>query len=150
MIAAATLLAVSACSSDYPSQHDDRLRKAAGVVTFQINCSKDLWERTRHAGRDSEVKAKSVKDSGNGTVAVSLSGPQLVDYLGVLAFDAYGYSGRDPLSERMYNAIAPEVDKIRGPLKPGDPAPVVTVNDAVGQASPSTSVSSTPSPIKSK
>lgn len=135
-IVAAALLALAACTN-YPDQHEPRLRKAAGVVTFRINCSKDLWERTRRAGYDGEVKAKAVKDIGNGMASVELSGPQLVDYLDVLSDDAFGWHGRDPLSERMYNAIAPVVDKIRGPLTATDPVPEVTLNDVVAPASSS-------------
>ncbi|MEU6431372.1 hypothetical protein ABZ860_36215 [Microbispora sp. NPDC046973] len=147
-IVAAALLTLASCS-DYPEQHQERLRKAAGVVTFQITCSKDLWERTRHVDYSDEVRAKSVKDLGNGVALVSLSGPQLVDYLKVLASDAYGINGRNPLSDRMYQAIAPEVDKIQGPLNPGDPIPAVTLNDAAVPAVSSNSVA-TPAARKSK
>lgn len=146
---AAVLLGMGGCS-DYPSQHDERLRKAAGVVTFRIKCSKDLWERTRDAGSTTEVKAKAVKDIGDGMASVELSGPQLVDYLKVLSDDSFGWdSPSNPLAERMYNAIAPEVDKIRGPLKPGDPVPEVTLNDAAVPA-PSPSAAASPAASKSK
>lgn len=146
VLIAAVLTPLIACSSAYPPQHAERLRKAAGVVTFRITCSKDLWERTRGVDTSRVVTAKSVKDMGDGVALVSLSGPQLVDYLSLLGYSAFDWnSTHDPLSERMYNAIAPEVDKIRGPLKPGDPVPEVTLNDA---AVPTPSSSAAPSKPK--
>ncbi|GIH25131.1 hypothetical protein Aph01nite_34410 [Acrocarpospora phusangensis] len=149
---ALAILAISlaGCGS-YPEQHDERLRKAAGVVTFRITCAKDLWERTSKQPGFVEVKAKSVKDTGVGdsTVVVELSGAQLVDYLELLADWSFSSArSSDPLSERMYNAIAPVVDKISGPLSPGSEPPSVVVNDTAG-GSTSTPIT-TPTPSTSR
>ncbi|GAB3161010.1 hypothetical protein GCM10027161_69700 [Microbispora hainanensis] len=133
-----------ACSTDTPPQHKDRLRKAAGVVAFRIVCVKDLWERTSKAkyGDEETINAK-VTPGSDGTVTVQLTGPQLVDYLSMLEDRAYNDNPAgdpvqgDPLAYRMYNAIAPVIDKIQTAPAPGQPIPEVRVDYGIGTPAPS-------------
>ncbi|MBD2829891.1 hypothetical protein ID875_21220 [Streptomyces globisporus] len=127
----------------------ERLQKAAGLSSFKITCTKDLWERTkdgRKRSEDSHEDAKPRKLDGSsgdrGLVEVTLTGPQLVDYLKALEEDISGGAFADgsieELSRRMYEAIAPVVDRIeRG--KPPTEVPVAVVDDAVGPVKPSSS-----------
>ncbi|WP_031171831.1 hypothetical protein [Streptosporangium roseum] len=134
------LIMLTGCSQT-PAQHDERLRKAAGVTAFRITCTKDMWERTRQT-TTSTVEGKVTPTSKAGVVTVELTGPQLVDYLTKLkhlAFPNLGGSG-DPLARRMYDALAPQVDKIR-PGSAGGPVPQIVLDDVVA---PTTAPSPSP------
>jgi hypothetical protein len=135
-----------------PEEHESRLRKAAGLTTFQIVCVKDLWERTSIGGsNDPEIKAAKVTPGPGSLVTVSLTGPQLVDYLRILGSDAFPKGGgpADPLSLRMYNAIAPVVDKVKEGAPPGQ-VPEVRVDDPVGNSPGSPTPATTSSPTATK
>uniref|UniRef100_UPI003F499D75 hypothetical protein n=1 Tax=Streptosporangium sp. CA-256172 TaxID=3240076 RepID=UPI003F499D75 len=139
--ATVALVALAGCSQT-PPEHDERLRKAAGVTVFRITCTKDMWERTRRLG-DSAVEGKVTSAGKAGVMTVELSGPQLVDYLKTLdhyAFPQMGGKG-DPLSRRMYEALAPQIDKIK-PGTAGGLAPQVVLDDVIA---PTTAPSASPS-----
>lgn len=110
----AALPVMAGCSTT-PKEHPEWLRKAAGVTSFRIQCTKDLWNRTGGLKGESwqtykdPVKAQ-VTDQRNGTLVVQLTGPQLVDLLDKLNELAHlnkGAYAPDPLTLRMYDAIAP-------------------------------------------
>lgn len=142
--AAVVLIMLAGCGS-YPDQHDERLRKAAGVTAFRITCTKDMWERTR-AVYAVAADGKVVAASKSGVVTVELTGPELVDYLNALAKRAFPSleGDSDPLARRMYDALAPQVDKIK-PGSVGAPVPQVVLDDAVVSTTPSPSASTSAS-----
>jgi hypothetical protein len=135
--AVVVVLSLAGCATNSPPQQGARERKAAGVVLFRIHCSKDLWEQTGATGNDrfGSIPAKITNDA-NGLVTVELSGPNLVTLLEKLDFNAHGGEGNhNPLSARMYNAIAPRVDAIQATPRPGAPIPEVIIDDNVGGTS---------------
>ncbi|MFJ2875497.1 MULTISPECIES: hypothetical protein [unclassified Streptomyces] len=149
MAIASFLALVTGCADDPPTGHEDRLHKAAGLAAFKITCTRDMWERTTALSdpvlgsfRDAKPRKSDGAARGRGLVDVTLTGPQLVDYLKQLNDDmSGGLLGRDsvePMSRRMYEAIAPVVDRIQ---KNGPPTevPTATVDDAVAPAGPETS-----------
>ncbi|WLQ45604.1 hypothetical protein P8A22_37900 (plasmid) [Streptomyces laculatispora] len=149
LVTAAALVLVTGCADEPPSGHQERLRKAAGVASFKITCTKDLWERTK-SGRDQmdsheDAKPRSLHGPAKdrGLVEITLTGAQLVDYLKTLEEDISGGPLADrsieELSRRMYEAIAPVVDRVQKG-KPPTEVPQAVVDDAVVQTGP------TPSP----
>lgn len=147
--ALAASLALAAGCGTPPSGHEERLNKAAGLASFNITCTQDMWDRTRLTAdrqTDSHEDAKPRKLDGTagkrGLVEITLSGPQLVDYLKTLEDDIDGNlfadSSREQLSRRMYDAIAPVVDQIEKG-KPPTEIPQAVVDDAVGLPSPTPS-----------
>lgn len=131
---------VTGCADDPPAGHSGRLQKAAGVASFKITCTKDLWARTKpgHPYAESHEDAKPRTLNGaageRGLVEITLTGAQLVDYLKVLERDISGGPGAnssiEELSRRMYEAIAPVVDRIEKG-KPPVEMPQAVVDDAV-------------------
>lgn len=100
-------------------------------------------------GADSHEEAKSPgclkgDSGGRGLVEVTLTGAQLVDYLKVLEQDISGGPGAkrsvEVLSRRMYEAIAPVVDRIEKG-KPPAGVPQAVVDDAVVPTPPAASPS---------
>ncbi|WP_179282266.1 hypothetical protein [Streptosporangium subroseum] len=63
MAALAVGLVVLTGCGETPSQHGERLRKAAGVTAFRITCTKDIWERTKESIRGVLLKALDVDAS---------------------------------------------------------------------------------------
>jgi len=133
-----------------PDEQSARERKAAGVSTFQITCSKDIWERTKHLDHNqNEVRARSVTDRRGGMVIVELSGPEMVKYLQQLNGAAHpGSWNADPdqIAVRMYNAISPAVDAVQEG-KPAASSVEITLNDAAPGTSTS-STTGTPTPTR--
>ncbi|MEU9706176.1 hypothetical protein [Streptomyces sp. NPDC047981] len=137
LLAAALL---SGCSTDSPSQHSERLQKAAGLQAFHVETTKDLWEKTSdqtgRSGPDLELKAKT-KQLDNGLIQIELTGVSLANYLRVLDYMAHGGTdskniGRHRSAEsiRMYDEIAGVLDGITKRPDPKDPPPRVVVDDA--------------------
>ncbi|MEU1091591.1 hypothetical protein ACFYPN_32060 [Streptomyces sp. NPDC005576] len=151
VLAATAVFALAAgCADAPPAGHQERLQKAAGLASFNITCTKDLWERTKHGAdlSDSHEDAKPRSLHGpageRGLVEITLTGPQLVDYLKTLEEDISGGFLADrsieELSRRMYEAIAPVVDRIeRG--KPPAEVPQAVIDDAVAPTAPAPSPS---------
>ncbi|WP_280264666.1 hypothetical protein [Nocardia wallacei] len=155
MLSTATLAAVTAavlvaCSAgvESPEQQDSRERKAAAVQVFRLHMTKDLWTRT-NIGAPRDVSDEGVKkvdkplrldEQPGGLVTVELTGPQLVDYLKALDYNAHGgYNPKDEaLAGSVYDAIAPVLDKLQATPVPGEPAPEVTLDAglAPGAAAP--------------
>ncbi|MER7521016.1 hypothetical protein [Streptomyces sp. NPDC126499] len=142
LAATVTLSGCGDLATKSPPQHTARLDKAAGVAQFKITCTKDMWDRTRDSGRDrldsdtfDDVKPRKLpgEPGKRGLIEVTLTGPQLVDYLRKLDYDAHGGFNQDhddePLARRMYNALAPVVDRIE-PGKAPVEVPSVAVDDA--------------------
>ncbi|MFI1226166.1 MULTISPECIES: hypothetical protein [unclassified Streptomyces] len=144
----AALALVAGCGDDPPPGHSERLQKAAGVASFKITCTKDLWDRTKPGAttQDSHEDAKPRGLAGaageRGLVEVTLTGAQLVDYLKTLEEDISGGLGAnrsvEELSRRMYDAIAPVVDRIKKGKPPAE-VPQAVVDDAVAPVSPAPS-----------
>jgi hypothetical protein len=125
----ALALASTACdtlATSSPPEHTKRLDKAAGLAEIRITCTKDMWDRTLDSGRpvhDDDNTFDGVKprklngaQGKRGLIEVTLTGPQLVEYLRRLDYEAHGgfAAQRDdaPLARRMYNALAPIVDRV--------------------------------------
>ncbi|MCZ1012641.1 hypothetical protein [Streptomyces lydicus] len=139
-------LCASGCSADSPPEQQKRLDKAAGLAEFKVTCTKDMWDRTRKSGLDKRDddefdKVKPVKLGGDqgkrGLIQVTLTGPQLVEYLRKLDYDAHdgplSEPQDEPLARRMYDAIAPVVDHIKQG-RPPQTVPQAVVDDAVASA----------------
>ncbi|MFJ8663502.1 hypothetical protein [Streptomyces sp. NPDC093795] len=158
----AASVTLSGCGTDSPPQHEERLNKAAGVAQFSIVSTQDMWDRTRQGGRPQsngtsfdEVKPRKLggEQGRRGLIEVTLTGPQLVEYLRKLDYDAHGGNFRDsadePLARRMYDAIVPVVDRIEPGKAPAE-VPSVSVDDAVAAgpppAFPTTAPSASPRP----
>lgn len=153
-IAAVLLAGCGSATTKSPERHQERLRKAAGIEVFYVECTRDLWEETSRRtrggdngrqGRDGVEGAKVSKATGN-LSRVTLTGPQLADYMRVLDWRAHPPSG-DGMAEavRMYDEIARALDGIKAP-PPADAPPLLVVdNGFLGAASPSPSVSPSPS-----
>ncbi|MFF9727483.1 hypothetical protein [Streptomyces gardneri] len=144
--ALAVLAAVflSGCSTDSPPQHSERLQKAAGLKTFHVETTKDLWEKTSdqkgRGGPDLELK-NTTKELDNGLVQVELTGVNLANYLRILDYMAHGGTdsknlGRHHSAEsiRMYDEIAGVLDGINKRPDPKDPPPRVVVDTAFLEA----------------
>ncbi|TXS46974.1 hypothetical protein [Streptomyces sp. t39] len=155
LVAAAALALVTGCAGDPPAGHEERLDKAAGVASFKITCTQDMWDRTkpgRDLQADSHEDAKPRRLGGDqgerALVEITLTGAQLVDYLKTLEEDVSGGffadASTEQLSRRMYDAIAPVVDRIeRG--KPPTEVPAAVVDDAAVPAAPDPSATTSPS-----
>lgn len=95
---AVLLLAVFGCSVDSPQEHSQRLQKAAGLKTFHIDTSKELWtatsDQTPYDNRERPIKAK-LTPLPNGLQRVELSGVSLANYLRELDHDAHGGASGD-------------------------------------------------------
>ncbi|MEU7628814.1 hypothetical protein AB0C34_02360 [Nocardia sp. NPDC049220] len=147
-VMAAALASTVACGTNSPEEQADRERKAASVTTFKLHMTKDLWTRTNSdrstaaEGRKVE-KPKTVTEDPNEMVTIELTGPQIVDYLQILDYNAHGGStARDePLARAVYDTLASVMDRIQTPPAPGAPEPEITINAAVG---PGTSSVATP------
>jgi hypothetical protein len=143
LLAALMALAISGCTSS-PAEQGERESKAAAVPVFRLHMTKDLRERTK--GPEGAVrtveKPKSLKEEGNGMLAIELTGPQMVDYLQTLDYNAHGgFSARDAsLAAAVYNAAATVIDRIESPPAPDGPAPETTVHAAAAATTPSGTV----------
>ncbi|MGW0792624.1 hypothetical protein ACWD04_31505 [Streptomyces sp. NPDC002911] len=147
---AAAFALVTSCADEPPAGHSERLQKAAGVASFKITCTKDLWERTKpasnHINSHEDAKPRSLSGPAKerGLVEITLTGAQLVDYLKTLEEDISGGAlangSIEELSRRMYEAIAPVVDRIEKG-KPPTEIPQAIVDDAVVPAAPASSPS---------
>ncbi|MGA6172553.1 hypothetical protein ACPEIF_20170 [Streptomyces sp. NPDC012600] len=147
----AVLALVTGCADDPPAGHSERLQKAAGVASFKITCTKDLWERTKparsHINSHEDAKPRGLNGpSGErGLVEITLTGAQLVDYLKNLEEDISGGFNANrsikELSQRMYDAIAPVVDRIEKGKPPAE-VPQAVVDDAVVPTGPTPTVTS--------
>ncbi|MFE4540217.1 hypothetical protein ACFRKB_34990 [Streptomyces scopuliridis] len=151
VVLASALSLTTACGgmlTQSPPEHASRLDKAAGVARFEITCTRDMWDETRDSMRgDSgsttfdEVKPRKLggEQGARGLVTVTLTGPQLVEYLRKLDYEAHpghmtNASDDDgPLARRMYNALAPVVDRIKPGQMPAE-IPQAVVDDAAVSA----------------
>ncbi|MFC7794155.1 hypothetical protein [Streptomyces cinereoruber] len=131
---------VSGCSTDSPPQHSERLQKAAGLKTFHVQTTKELWAKTSdqkgRGGPDLQLNT-TTRELDNGLVQVELSGVDLANYLRLLDYMAHGGANADTLgrnrsaeSIRMYDEIAGVLDGITKRPDPKDPPPNVVVDTA--------------------
>ena len=137
---AAAALALTGCTQS-PAGHDDRLSKAAGLARVTLVCSKDLWEETKPPGGANEVKAKVSEISagpraGRGLVEVSMTGTNLVAYLKELDYNAHpskwnGDRDNTAASDRVYDALAPAIDRIKAATSSDDPEPEIVIDDTI-------------------
>lgn len=133
-------LALTGCTQS-PAEHDERLTKAAGLARVSIICPKDLWEETKPDGRRNEVNAKTSKITegprqGRGLVRVTMTGTNLVAYLKELDRNAHpsewnGEKDNTAASRRVYDAIAPAIDRIKAATSPDDPEPEIVIDDTI-------------------
>ena len=131
----AVVIAVAGACTDSPKEQSDRERKAASVQVFRLHMAKDLWTRTGAGEGTHRInKPLSLTDEGNGIATIDLSGPQLVDYLQALDYDAHGgFGAQDPsLAQSVYNTIGPVIDKIQANRSPNAPVPEVTIDAGTG------------------
>ncbi|MBF6548848.1 hypothetical protein [Nocardia brasiliensis] len=134
-VTAAGLLAMTvSCATDSPPEQSARERKAASVPVFKLHMSKDLWTRTNNApGHNDLDKPQSLTEDPNGMATIELTGPQMVDYLKTLDYNAHGGIGAfdEPLAVTVYDTVAPVIDQIQAPPAPGASVPEITVHAAV-------------------
>jgi hypothetical protein len=136
-IACSALLA--GCATKSPAEHDDRLRKAAGLEEFYIVTTPSLWEATAVTDVGGGKDAISVEPTelGNGLNEYKLDGVTLADYLRRLDYQAHGgtdYAGFGRLHEaesaRMYDEIVAVLDEVtERPAPDAEPLRVI-VDDA--------------------
>ncbi|MEU3550687.1 hypothetical protein [Streptomyces longwoodensis] len=134
------VLTLAGCTQS-PAGHEQRLTKAAGIARITLVCSKDLWEETKPKGGDNSVKATvseiaSGPQSGRGLVRVSMTGTNLVSYLKELDANAHvskwnGTRDNTASSRRVYDALAPALDRIKAATGPDDPEPEVVIDDTI-------------------
>lgn len=145
-VAAAACLALAGCTQS-PPKHDDRLTKAAGIARVTIVCSKDLWNETKpdgvNASNGSAVTVKATVSgistgprTNRGLVEVSMTGTNLVAYLKELDANAHASKWNSTpenaaASRRVYNAIAPAIDRIKAATSPNDPEPEIVIDDTI-------------------
>ncbi|GHI90420.1 hypothetical protein Sxan_77840 [Streptomyces xanthophaeus] len=134
------MLAISCVQS--PPEHSARLTKAAGLARVSIVCPKDLWEETKPAERSqNKVKAKTAEiaagpQAGRGLVRVTMTGTNLVAYLKQLDSNAHpskmnGEYPNTASSRRVYDALAPAIDRIKAASSPDDPEPEIIIDDTI-------------------
>lgn len=124
-----------------PAGHDERLTKAAGIARVTLVCSKDLWDETKPSGGYNSVKAtvseiSSGPQSGRGLVRVSMTGTNLVSYLKELDENAHpskwdGTRDNTAASRRVYDALAPALDRIKAATGVNDPEPEIVIDDTI-------------------
>ena len=134
------VLLLTGCTQS-PAGHDERLSKAAGLARVTLVCPKGLWEETKPPKGANEVKAKvseiaSGPRSGRGLVRVTMTGTDLVSYLKELDFNAHppkwnGEKDNTAASRRVYDAVAPAIDKIEAATSPDDPEPQIVIDDTI-------------------
>ncbi|MCL7382215.1 hypothetical protein [Streptomyces sp. 35G-GA-8] len=139
------VLTLTGCGADTqsPAHHDSRAKKAAGIGSLDIICNKDVWEGTRP---DELKKVTTTAADGprgqRGMIRVTLTGAQLVTYLTELDKDAHpGWMGpnlpnREALSGRVYDALAPAIDKATTARSTSDPAPEILIDDTLATKAP--------------
>ncbi|MFH8476574.1 hypothetical protein [Streptomyces sp. NPDC018000] len=107
------LAATAGCAVDSPPQHSERLQKAAGLKTFQIDTIKELWEKTSeqtpYNQTDRSIKAE-VTPLSNGLSSESI---------------------------RMYDEISAALDRATKRPGPDEPPPRIVVDTAYLDAKPS-------------
>jgi hypothetical protein len=133
-------LALTGCTQS-PDGHDERLSKAAGVARVTIVCPKGLWEETKPNSYENKLKANVSEIAtgprgGRGLVRVTMTGTNLVAYLKELDANAHpskwsGDRDNTPASRRVYDALAPEIDKIKAATDPDDPEPQIVIDDTI-------------------
>ncbi|MET9030927.1 hypothetical protein ABZW96_35770 [Nocardia sp. NPDC004168] len=150
MLAVGALTLTASCGTDSPKEQPERERKAATVPVFKLHMTSDLWTRTNHdksygSGRKID-KPKNLAEEPNGMVTVELTGPQMVDYLQILDYNAHtgGVAPERALATAVYDAVTPVVDRIETPPAPGAPAPEITITAAVGSGTPPPSATAAP------
>jgi hypothetical protein len=104
------LTVTAACAMNSPKEQAERERKAASVQVFKLHMTKDLWTRINVGNNNSTKivgKPKSLTDDPNGMVTIELTGPQLVDYLQSLDYNAHGgLEAKDPsLAAAVYDTF---------------------------------------------
>ncbi len=144
-VAAVACLALAGCTQS-PAKHDDRLTKAAGVARVTIVCSKDLWNETKPDGVNASNASVTVKATvsaistgpraNRGLVEVTMTGTNLVAYLKELDANAHpsswnGTPDNAAASRRVYDALAPAIDRIKAATSPDDPAPEIVIDDTI-------------------
>ncbi|MBA4861719.1 hypothetical protein H1V43_10040 [Streptomyces sp. PSKA54] len=156
-LAAVVTLLLAGCGSattKSPARHQERLRKAAGIEVFYVECSRDLWDVTSADTKGGDIRQNrdGVKGAkiGKGPGALSrirLTGHQLADYLRVLDWRAHPPDGDgEAEAVRMYDEISRVLDDIKSP-PPADAPPLLVVdNGFTGSASPTPSASRTATP----
>lgn len=143
--ALAIVLTLTACgaTTQSPAHHDSRMKKAAGIGSLSIVCNKDIWTDTRPDGLKKVTVTPADGERGQrGMVRVTLTGAQLVAYLNQLDQDAHpGWMGSDlpdqeALSGRVYDALAPAIDKATTSRSTADPAPEILIDDTLATKAP--------------
>lgn len=142
LVAVFVVAFTAGCVTNSPPEQGERERKAASVPAFKLHMTQDLWERTntRQGFKVVVREPKKFTELPGGMVTVELTGPQMVDYLQGLDYNAHGGDGaKDPsLAAAVYDTVAPVLDRIQSPPPAGAPTPEITVHAAVG---PTTSTS---------
>ncbi|WNI27339.1 hypothetical protein [Streptomyces sp. ITFR-16] len=143
--AMAVVLTLTACgaTTQSPAHHESRMKKAAGIGSLSIICNKDIWESTRPDGLKKVTTTPADGPRGQrGMVRITLTGAQLVTYLDQLDQDAHpGWMGSDipdqeAVSGRVYDGLAPAIDKAATARSAADPAPEILIDDTLATKAP--------------
>lgn len=137
-ITALAAIALSACATDSPPQHSERLQRAAGLKIFEIETTPGLWEKTsdqkERSGPNLELDVKR-KELDSGLIRIEFSGVALANYMRILDYSAHGGANsatwgrhRSAESIRMYDEIAGTLDAITKRPDPKDPPPRIVVD----------------------
>lgn len=139
------VLTLTACGAETqsPAHHDTRMKKAAGIGSVSIICNRDIWTDTRPDGLKKVTITPADGERGQrGMVRVTLTGAQLVTYFNQLDQDAHpGWLGpdfpaRQAVSARVYDELAPAIDKAITARSTADPSPEILIDDTLATKQP--------------
>ncbi|MEU2106416.1 hypothetical protein [Nocardia sp. NPDC019255] len=110
--------------------------RAAGINSVQLTCHKDTWRALNWLWdipllldtHPAQVPDNRVKDLGNGSVEVTLSGPSLVTLLKLTHRPRVG-PDRRALVKRTYQQLAKVIDAVDPEASPGRPIPPIVLDD---------------------
>ncbi|MET8130052.1 hypothetical protein ABZV67_44730 [Streptomyces sp. NPDC005065] len=138
-------LTLTACGADTqsPPAHDARLKKAAGIGSMDLVLTKGLWTNTCPWALRNHKTRPADGDRGNrGLIRVTLAGTELVAYLTELNDNAHcGWMNcttddRKATALRVYDALAPAIDRVSNVRTGGDPDPEVVIDDTLATPAP--------------
>ncbi|MFI5635155.1 hypothetical protein ACIA8E_38600 [Streptomyces sp. NPDC051664] len=138
-------LTLTACgaAAQSPPAHDARLKKAAGIGSMDLVLTKGLWKSTRPWALRNHKTRPADGDRGNrGLIRITLAGTELVAYL--IELDANAHCGwmscttddRKATALRVYDTLAPTIDRVSNVRAASDPDPEVVIDDTLATPAP--------------
>ncbi|MFE7245320.1 hypothetical protein [Streptomyces sp. NPDC057580] len=146
VLALAAALTLTGCGIDTqsPPQHEARLKKAAGIGSMDLVLTKGLWSTTRPASLDGHKTRPADGERGTrGLIRITLSGTELGTYLTELDTGAhcgwgtcYADANEAAAARRVYDTLAPAIDRVKNVRTAGDPEPEVVIDDTLATPAP--------------